>query len=233
MGILRDFEGRLERIVEGFFSKAFRSGLQPVELAKRLLKEMEGGKTVGVRAVWVPNRYILRLSPDDMERMAGMENALSRELEQVVVEGARERDYGLVARAEVLFETDERLRQGEFRVVSEIAEETGPPPAGADRGSRPRGPALMLVENGEVLREYPLTTEPSTIGRLTGCEIEIKDPGASRRHAEVRRRGDDYVLTDLGSTNGTLVNSLTVREHVLEDGDRITIGRTTLEFRRG
>ena len=89
MGILRDFEHRLERIVEGFFTKAFRSGLQPVELAKRLLREMDAGKTVGLREVWVPNRYVLRLSDEDRQRLAGMEKALGRELERVVVDGAR------------------------------------------------------------------------------------------------------------------------------------------------
>ncbi len=133
MGILRDFEGRLERIVEGFFSKAFRSGLQPVELAKRILREMDAQKTVGVREVWVPNRYVFRLSADDRERLTGMERALSRELEQVVVEGAQERGFGLVARPEVLFETSERLRRGDFRVEAEIAEDTGPPDPRAAR----------------------------------------------------------------------------------------------------
>lgn len=233
MGILRDFEGRLERIVEGFFSKAFRSGLQPVELAKRLLREMDAHKSVGVKEVWVPNRFVLHLSPDDMEKMAGMEKALSKELEQVVIDGASERGYELVARAEVVFDTDESLRRGAFQVESEITEETGPPTSGGPVRSGGAGPSLVLMEDGQALREYGLTTEPATIGRLAGCEIEIHDPGASRRHAEVRRRGSEFVLTDLGSTNGTLVNNATVRERVLEHGDRITIGRTVLEFRSG
>jgi len=232
MGILRDFEGRLERIVEGFFSKAFRSGLQPVELAKRLLREMDAHKSVGVKEVWVPNRFVLRLSTDDMETMGGMEKALSKELEQVVVDGARERGYGLVARPEVAFETDETLGRGEFHVEGEITEETGPAAPGEPGEPGGTGPALVLVENGRALREYALSSEPATIGRLAGCEIEIHDPGASRRHAEVRRRGDAFVISDLGSTNGTLVNNATIREHVLADGDRVTIGRTVFEFRR-
>jgi len=231
MGILRDFENRLERIVEGFFSKAFRSGIQPVELAKRILREMDAGKTVGVRGVLVPNRYVIRLSDEDHERLTGMEAALGQELETVVVDGARERDFSLVARPEVVFETGERLKRGDFRVEAEISEATGPPPA--DMAPRPAGggPVLALVEDGEPLREYPITSDTMTIGRLAGSEIELKDPGASRKHAEIRRQGDKITVVDLGSTNGTQVNDKTISDHVLRDGDRITIGRTTLEFR--
>lgn len=231
MGILRDFENRLERIVEGFFSKAFRSGIQPVELAKRILREMDAGKTVGVRGVLVPNRYVIRLSDEDHERLTGMEAALGQELETVVVDGARERDFSLVARPEVVFETGERLKRGDFRVEAEISEATGPPPA--DMAPRPAGggPVLALVEDGEPLREYPITSDTMTIGRLAGSEIELKDPGASRKHAEIRRQGDKITVVDLGSTNGTQVNDKTISDHVLRDGDRITIGRTTFEFR--
>jgi hypothetical protein len=231
MGILRDFEHRLERIVEGFFTKAFRSGLQPVELAKRLLREMEAGKTVGVREVWVPNRYVLRLSGEDRGRLGGMEKALGRELERVVVDGARERGFGLVARPEVVFETDEGLRRGEFEVTSELTEETGPPTPGNE--SLPGRPVLMLIEGGSTVKEFALEGDTALIGRLAGSEVEISDPGASRRHAEVRRKGDGFVIVDLGSTNGTLVNNDPVSERTLEDGDRITIGQTTLEFRKG
>ena len=232
MSILRGFESRLERAVEGFFSKAFRSGLQPVELAKRVLREMEAGKTVGVREVWVPNRYLIRLSAEDGERLAGMEGALSKELEQVVVEGARERGWGLVARPEVTFETADALKRGDFRVEAEHSEATGPPseelPAGPGAG-----PALVVIADGSVVGRYPLRGAGLVIGRHAGSDVQLEDPGASRRHAEVLRRGDDFVVADLGSTNGTLVNDAPVSEHVLDDGDRITIGTTVLEFRKG
>lgn len=231
MAILRDFESRLERIVEGFFSKAFRSGIQPVELAKRILREMDAGKTVGVRGVIVPNRYVVVLSEEDRERLTGMETALGRELETVVVDGARERDFALVAKPEVVFETGERLKRGDFRIQAEISEATGPPPADVGPRPAPGGPMLALVEGGDALREYPITGDRMTIGRLAGSEIELKDPGASRKHAEIRRQGDRITVVDLGSTNGTQVNNKTITDHVLRDGDRITIGRTTLEFR--
>jgi hypothetical protein len=236
VGVLRNFESRLERGIEGFFTKAFRSGLQPVELAKRILREMEAQKTVSVREVWVPNRYVLHISAEDRERFENMENALRRELENVVVEGAREKGYGLVARPEVIFETEESMKRGDLRINAELSEETGPPPADLPSPTAPtpsgsgRGSRAVLVDGSG--KEWVLD-DAQVIGRLSGSEIELTDTGASRRHAEIRRQGDDFVIVDLGSTNGTLVNDSPVAEHTLEDGDRVTIGRTTLEFRRG
>jgi hypothetical protein len=231
MGVLRNFESRLERGIEGFFRAAFRSGLHPVELAKRILREMEAGKTVGVREVWVPNRYLLHVSAEDRERFSQMEGALVRELENVVREGARENGYGLVARPEVVFETDDGLKRGDLVVEAELSEAPGPPsgeqPA-VPTSSAGTGGMLVLADGG---KEFALG-DRSVIGRLQGSEVEIQDPGASRRHAEIRRDGTDFVVVDLGSTNGTLVNDRPVAEATLEDGDRITIGRTVLEFRR-
>lgn len=242
MGILRDFERRLEGVVEGLFTKAFRSGVHPVELAKRVLREMEGNQTVGVRGVWVPNRYVFTLSPEDREQFARIERSLASELEQVVIDGARERGWGLLAKPQVVFETEEGLKRGDFRVESELTEETGGPPTGpqpkreaeAEPASQARREKaiLALVEDGSVVKEFPLDRDKMVIGRLEDSDVQISDPGASRRHAEVRRNGDDYVVVDLGSTNGTLVNESPISERALEEGDRITIGRTVLEFRR-
>lgn len=229
MGVLRNFESRLERGIEGFFRAAFRSGLQPVELAKRILRELEANKTVGVREVWVPNRYVLRVSEEDRQRFSQMEGALIRELENVVKEGARENGYGLVARPEVVIETDEGLKRGDLEVEAELSEAPGPPSAEQPAVSPGGSAVLVLTDQG---KRIPLDSDRAVIGRLQGSEVEIEDPGASRRHAEIRRQGQDFVVVDLGSTNGTLVNDRPVAEAKLEDGDRITIGRTVLEFRR-
>jgi hypothetical protein len=246
VGVLKNFENRLERGIEGFFTKAFRSGLQPVEIAKRILRAMEAEKTVSVREVWVPNRYVLSVSSEDRERLGNMENALRRELETVVTEGARERGFGLVARPEVVFETDEGMKRGDLLVAPEFSEETGPPPGepppgpqapaaapgSTGRGAREEQAVLVEVDGSGSGKEWSLDRDQLVIGRLSGSEIEVQDTGASRRHAEIRRQGGDFVIVDLGSTNGTLVNESPVAEYTLEDGDRITIGRTVLEFRR-
>jgi hypothetical protein len=239
MGVLKNFEGRLERGIEGFFTKAFRSGLHPVEIAKRILREMEAQKTVGVKEVWVPNRYLLRVSKEDRDRFANMENALVRELETAIVEEARENGYGLVARPEVVFETGERLKRGDLRIEAELSEAPGGD-AAEPEGKRTEapadakaGPAKLVVVDGDGARpEWELDRDRMVIGRLAGSEIEVRDAGASRRHAEVRRQDGGWVVADLGSTNGTLVNESKITEHTLKEGDRITIGRTVLEFRR-
>jgi hypothetical protein len=235
LGILQEFERRLEGAIEGIFTKAFRGGLQPVELATRILKEMEANKTVGVRQVWVPNRYVFTLSETDAERFGQAERSLRRELEQVVREGAQERRWELVGPPEVDFDVEASLKQGEYSCEAILVEgpTTGQPPAQAHAAAQPdRDAELVLIEDGKPSRAFPLSKQRVIIGRLGESDIVLADPGASRRHAEVRRGHGGYVITDLGSTNGTMVNEATIGERPLEEGDRITIGRTVLEFRR-
>jgi hypothetical protein len=233
LGILSEFERRLEGVIEGIFTKAFRGGLQPVELATRILKEMDANKTVGVRQVWVPNRYVFTMSEVDAERFGQAERSLRRELEQVVREGAAERGWELVGPPEVTFDVDASLKQGEYTCEPLLVEgpTTGQPPAKAEPATSPGQAELVLIEDGKPGKAYPLSKERVIIGRLSDSDIVLSDPGASRRHAEVRRGRDGYVITDLGSTNGTMVNEGTIGERPLEQGDRITIGRTVLEFR--
>lgn len=236
MPILRDFERRLGNLVEGFFATTFRSGLQPVELAKRLLREMDDGKTVGVHELWAPNHFVFSLSPVDGERFEQAEQALVSELKQVVREAAAERGWGLVGPPEIEFQVDDALSRGRFRCEASLVEGEPEPPSqtAVDAPGAGRAEAtLSLLEGGRPARTYRLGRAPVTIGRLPECDIVIEDPGASRQHAKVGFDGERYVLTDLGSTNGTLVNDVEAGERALEDGDRVTIGSTVLEFRRG
>jgi len=236
LGILNDFERRLEGLIEGVFTKAFRTGVHPVELANRIIREMEVDKTVGVRQVWVPNRFTFHLSGADFERFQQTEKALRRELEQVVTEGAAERGWGLVGPAEVSFVKDLELSQGEYRCEAALVEgpTTGQPPV-TRAGSQPStgdGAELVLIDRGKSVRAFPLRKDRMSIGRLDDCDIALPDPGVSRRHAEVVRRDGQYVVVDLGSTNGTMVNEAVISERTLRPGDRITVGRSVLEFRR-
>jgi hypothetical protein len=236
VSILRDFERRLGNLVEGFFASAFRSGLQPVELAKRLLREMDDGKTIGVHGVWAPNHFVFLLSTDDAERFEQVEQALVTELKQVVRDAAAERAWGLVGPPDVEFRVDKNLSRGRFGCEASLVEgepETPAPAQGAVR--RPAvasaEASLSVLEDGRPARTYRLGRASVTIGRLPECDIVIADPGASRRHAEVRFDGERFIVNDLGSTNGTLVNDVQADERALRDGDRVTIGSTVLEFR--
>ncbi len=229
MPILRDFERRLEGLVEGLFAKTFRSGLQPVELAKRLMREMDSGKTVGLRGVVAPNHFEFSLSPVDSERFEQAERALIGELQQVVRDAAAERGWGLVGPPEVSFQIDEKLKKGGFHCVAALVE-------GEDKVApvQPGASAYLVIVDaaGAEPRSVRLGHALATIGRLAECEVVIRDPSASRRHAQIRETGGVYTLTDLGSTNGTQLNGQTIQSRDLADGDRIVIGATVLEFRK-
>jgi Protein of unknown function (DUF3662)/FHA domain len=225
--ILREFERRLEGLVEGLFAKTSRSGLQPVELAKRLMREMDNGKVVGLRGVVAPNRFLFSLSPVDGVRFEQAEQALATELAQVVRDAAGERGWGLMGPPEVEFEIDDDLHKGQFRCEASLVEgeeQVAPAPAGG-------GASLLIHEGGSAPRTLRIGGGTATIGRLPECEIVVHDAGASRRHAQIREQDGVWTLTDLGSTNGTQLNGQVVQQRELGDGDRITIGTTVLEFR--
>ncbi|MFN8233661.1 MAG: DUF3662 and FHA domain-containing protein [Actinomycetota bacterium] len=227
MPILRDFERRLGGLVEGLFATTFRSGLQPVELAKRIQREMDSERTVGPSEIWAPNRFVFSLSPVDSGRFTQAETALVSELEEVVRATAAERGWGLLGPPEIELSVDPRLKKGSFRCEASLVEgEERIEPAGADA-------AQLIVHEGPEARTVILTKDSTTIGRLAECDVVLADRGASRRHAQIRLHEGAYSLTDLGSTNGTRLNGQTVQSRELADGDRITIGATTIEFRRG
>lgn len=246
MGILNDFERRLEGAIEGIFTKAFRTGMHPVELASRILKEMDAEKAIGVRRVWAPNDFTITLSQEDRDRFGQTEHALARELEQTVRQAAHERGWGLIGPPTVRFRTDPSLKRGAIRCDARLVEgptektpepEPPPPPAPEPEfqpGSAPEPrvePARVIVVDATGERHsYELEKDRTIIGRLPESDVVVPDPGASRRHAEIRRQDGEWILADLGSMNGTSVNEAAITEHTLRDGDRITIGRTTLEF---
>lgn len=225
MSLLRDFERRLEGAVEGAFAKTFRSGVQPVELAKRLLREMESGRTVGAAGqTWVPNRFVFGLSSKDRERYSGAEGALRNELAQVVRRGAKDRGWGLMGPPQIVFETDAGRKQGSFRCVASIIQ-------GVDTGEGLPEGKLELVVDGRRGQSYRLAPGITIIGRQQDCQIVLADAAASRRHAQVANDNGVFTLTDLGSTNGTRVNDHPVTSVVLTGGDKVTIGATMLVLR--
>ncbi len=234
------------------FSRAFSSEVQPVELARKLAKEMDSHKTAGVARVYVPNEYTVYLSGKDRTRLEGYERSLEQELSGYLLEHARRRSYDLLTRPTVAFETDERLRLGEFgiqtRLVKPPAHE-GEAPSQGDEGhtmvysavrdappaatespshraeAKPRG--VVTVDD----RRYVLDAERSTIGRSRDADCVLRDPNVSRHHAELRRspRGE-WTIADLGSTNGIKVNGRRVGSTRLKSGDQVTVGTTTFRF---
>lgn len=215
--VIKAFENRLERMVEGTFARAFKSGLRPVELGRRLTREMDADRSVGVSGrTIVPNDFTVWLSAGDIERFASMADHLVSELCEAAREHARDEGYGFVGPVRVAFAESDRLRTGTFQIDARLAEGEG----GIGAGS------LILPTRQRV----PLGERPLTIGRLPECNITLNDPNVSRHHAEIRPQGDGFVVVDLGSTNGVKVNGVKVSQQLLADGDQLTIGNTRMQF---
>ena len=248
--MLRNLEAKLGGLVEGAFGKAFRTSVQPVELAHKLAKEMEDNQMASVSRVYVPNHYRVFLSPQDREQFASYEPALRKELSDYLLEHARQESFALSTRPQVEFDTDERLDLGEFGIQAQLLAppeeeqeaEGGAPPSAGDfghtmvyspsRDARRLDPAqdrrqALLVGDG---RRNVLSGSRVVLGRSREADIVLQDPNVSRRHAELRRDEGGWQIVDLGSTNGIKVNGRRVNNQPLSPGDQITIGVTDLTF---
>jgi hypothetical protein len=213
---LQQFEQRLERLVEGAFAKAFRSGLQPVEIGRRITREMDLGRRVGVRGLISPNHFIVKLPSEDFERFSTFADSLARELGDAAREHARAEGYEFVGPVQVEICEDADMRPNRYAIEPEFREGPDGMPAGS----------IRLADG----RRISVGAQPLVLGRLPECAIVLNDPNVSRRHAEVRRRGSDVVVYDLGSTNGTRVNGVRVKEQLLNDGDEIEVGTSTVRY---
>ncbi len=216
---LKGFERRLERMVEGAFAVAFRSGLRPVELGRRLTREMDNNRSVGVKGQPVaPNSFTFWIGPDDHEQFAEIYDSLRRELADAAREHARDEGYRFMGPVEVEFEVDPKRRAGTFELAARLRS------SGDGAGS---GPGSLVLPTGE---RFTLAQAVVSVGRMAECNLVLADPNVSRNHAEIRPDGDGYKVFDLGSTNGTKINGIRVQEHVLSDGDEIAFGNTTMRF---
>jgi pSer/pThr/pTyr-binding forkhead associated (FHA) protein len=121
MSVLRAIESKIEGLFEGVFGRAFRTHVQPVELARKLAKEMDEHRSVSVSRVYVPNEYTLYLSRDDRAQFASYEGSLVGELQEYLAEHARREGYALLTLPRVLIETDDDLAIGEFGIATRVA----------------------------------------------------------------------------------------------------------------
>jgi Protein of unknown function (DUF3662)/FHA domain len=252
--MLRSIEQKIESLFEGIFGRAFRTHVQPVELARKLAKEMDDGKTVSVSRVYAPNEYAIYLAPEDRANFESYEASLVDELQQYLAEHARREQYALLSPPRVLFHSDADLAVGEFGIATRMAqpggrrrrqEEPEPAESGATMVYKPRTPPPTETATPEELGvdreivtlsvdglQHEVRKRRTLIGRSKECDIQIEDPSASRRHAEVRQEGTAYWIVDLDSTNGLEVNGMRTQRAKLDHGDKITIGSTDIAFRR-
>jgi Protein of unknown function (DUF3662)/Inner membrane component of T3SS, cytoplasmic domain len=260
MNVLKSVETTIANLVEGTFGRLFRSEVRPMELARKLAREMDENRTMSVSRVYAPHEYAVWLSPEDRARYEGFEHEVIDELCAYLLEHARREELILAASPVIEFHTDERLALGEFGIQAQSArpgEHAGEPevpaspaPApGSGRGetmiystsARVRGPveeaqarrpqrALLAVDG----RRLPVPARGAVIGRSRDCDIVLEDAGISRRHAEIRPGAEGWTVADLGSTNGVRLNGRALRGvELLQPGDRVELGSTEIVFELG
>jgi Protein of unknown function (DUF3662)/FHA domain len=259
MSVLRTIESKIEGLFEGVFGRAFRTHVQPIELARKLAKEMDDHRTVSVSRVYVPNEYTVYLSTQDRRQFSGYEDSLVGELEEYLAEHARRERYALLTAPRVQVTTDDDLAVGEFGIATRLvaAEDSAgpaaepPPPelpleqpqqtmiyrpptvdAPETEETPPPPPEREIVTLTLAGRKHEVTTPRLVLGRSRACDLRIPDVNVSRRHAELRQEGATYWIVDLDSMNGTEVNGRRVERERLRDGDTIKLGSTEVVFGR-
>lgn len=256
MSVLRSLEEKIAGLVEGTFGRVFRSEVRPVELARKLAKEMDEHRTVSVSRTYVPNEYVVWLSTQDRERYEGVEQSVIDELGAYLLEHARRERLALVSRPQIEFRTDDRLALGEFGIQARLVQPAEPQPQHGGHEARPadmghtmvystsdrhqsalnevgsgagvaRRRAIVVVDGKRLL----VPPNGALIGRSRDADIVIDDSNVSRRHAEISPSGQSWLIQDLGSTNGVRVNGRQVDgPHPLESGDRIELGTVSVKF---
>jgi hypothetical protein len=248
MSVLRNLEEKLAGLVEGTFGRVFRSQVRPLEIARKLAREMDEHKTVSVSRTYVPNEYAVWLSPEDRERFEGVEHEVIDELSAYLLEHARRERLALISRPQIEFHTDERLQLGEFGIQARLvrAETERDDAQQGDHGHtmvystagrvqeqlhearEARSGRAVVVAEG---KRMPVGPGGAVIGRSRECDIVLGDSNVSRRHAEIRPSGGDgWTITDLGSTNGVKVNGRKIDSAPLRPGDAVMVGTVDVRF---
>jgi hypothetical protein len=249
VSVLRSLEEKLAGLVEGTFSRAFKSEVRPVEIARKLAREMDEHKVTSLSRTYAPNEYTVWLSPQDREQFSGYEGDLRDELSAYLLEHARRERVALLTRPDITFNTDDRLRLGEFGIQARLVragdEGTGEEAIRGDEGHtmvysssdrisdslaepHPQRTRAQLRHEG---RAIVLGKQGAVLGRSRDCDVVLDDENVSRQHAEVRPSGGSWIVRDLGSTNGIKVNGRRVdNAQSLKPGDRIELGLSTLTF---
>jgi hypothetical protein len=239
MSVLRTLETKIADLVEGAFGRAFRSGIQPVELARRLTREMDRHRTNSLSNTFVPNAYVVWLSNADRREFAPIEDSLVEELAAYLLDYARGEHLALASPPQVELRTDPRLRLGECGIeanlvrsapraapVRQPARAVGAPPP-RDLDDQTFGFAFLIFAG----KQFPIPPAGVVIGRSPDADVVIASSDVSRRHAEILPEQGGWVLVDLGSTNGVRLNDRAVGvPTLLTDGDVIEIGSAELVF---
>lgn len=226
MGILDRFEDRINRVVNGAFAKAFESEVQPVEIAAAIQSEVdEKAVIVGAGRTVVPNNFVVELSKNDLDRLTTYENPLKSEISAVIREHIVTQRYTTLGQIKIEFKLDSDLTTGVFRITSTAIDDEGASISTSDQRASRKGPTVVI--DGYV---HPLTRTKTILGRSEAADIQIEDPGVSRKHCEIDLLSTP-IIRDLGSTNGTWIHGNRITEAELNEDVDFTIGSTVIQFR--
>ena len=215
--VIKKVENKIEKLVEGTFAKFFSSELKPVEISRKIVREIELNRSIGVQGDHLaPNDFDVAISESDYSNLIKAKEPLEQDLEETIRDYSYQEGYIFLGSINVSIKKEENLRAGTFRIDARLKQdESGCPPG-----------ALVLPDG----KRIQIGNRVITIGRLQDSTVCIDDPSISRNQAEVLLRETGYLLSDLGSTNGTLVNGRRISQHVLTDHDQIEFGSYRIRF---
>ncbi len=254
MGLLRRVESRIQGGFEGVFGRKSGEGVQPPELARMLVKEMDDHRTYSLDRIHAPNHFTVYLCAGDRATYRPREASLAAELTDHLERHARTNGYSLAGRPTVAFTLDTDLGAGQFGILAEmidlplerassalvpVGSARSPstagvwPGAGETQSIPPRVAAdlglarqTLLMRHGSHVQEFQKSRV--VLGRSRDADFRLDDPNISRRHTVVYWEGGRAFVKDLGSTNGTLLNGRPIASAALEDGDVLTLGGCTV-----
>ena len=237
-------ERSMENLFDGLFSRAFKSGVKPLQLGRKLLQVVDSERDVDAQGRRVvPNSYLIQLSPDDREGFADVEPTLLQELTVALREYISQEGYHVEGKARVALRTNPDLRRGKFEIdCRNITPDAAPAPAPTTEATEAhaaplltavpsafdRPPAVLSLPSGERIE---LHEGHYVLGRHLENDIVLNDTNVSRKHAEFVCAAGEVVVRDLGSTNGTKVNGVLITgEQLLQHGDVVNFGTAQVRF---
>ena len=241
-------ERSIENIFDGVFSRAFKSGVKPLQIGRRLLQMVDSERDLDAQGRRVvPNSYVVQMSAADREGFADLEGSLLQELTAALREYIATEGYHVEGKARVALRTNPDLRKGKFDIESRtVTPDEVPAPSSTVGavGSVLASPTLTVAPAGLSTFDGPpaVLTLPGgqrielheghyVLGRHLENDIVLNDTNVSRKHAEFVCAAGEVIVRDLGSTNGTKVNGVSVGgEQLLQHGDVINFGTAQVTF---
>ena len=252
MNFIRRIENIFEKYIEGFFNRRFSSEVQPVEIARQLVKEMEEGKSIGISKIYAPNVYNVYINSKDFEKITSYSQPISKELVAYLQKQAQEKRYTILGVPILEIQQDDQLGRGAFRIVARFSEPLPQEEIG-DEGkeitednmgdtrvfdkvelsaAKPyflQG-QLIVIEGSDANFKVAIGFHRVSIGRRASNELPLTDLNTSRLQAYVVCEDNTHVIYDAKSLNGTYVNGHRILRKELQSGDKIKMGNTVILY---